>query len=668
MGEGANLRLGRAWAFWLLTAIICAILASATIAAARAVPVATLQEAPADVGSSVLLKRGEPAEQVEGNAWYFVTPEDQKLTGQQALAQFRSGSFSREYQSTRSEILDERRLWIALPIDAAADNETSIRRSVGLGGVFYVRPDVYLVREDAAPTQILGGEATDSAELLARKLTYLHSSSFMLSPGEKATVLVNLALVDRPSIGLFREGELGRNQIIGTMLKAIVFLSFIGVGVCLVVLGVLANRKITALLGIGLMLAAIQADVSLFVTILSPDFETARAAWRACISIVSLSNLYIVLFAFRGHLDRFSNPAVRLAIWLLPLSLVAGLFYQEYDAYLLLLYYSLLLALVAVIVFRLEMAKGLRQIVVGIIGLCPVVLIAVEPDIVGTVIPELSVGFIRDMVRLVVAGTLLVFVVVDIRRSLEERDRLRLERISALEASAQTSRRLLETEREYSRARETAARRKQQLASASHDIRQPLVGLRASIRAEADNLSPVLQERLSEAVDYLEELTREYSDQDGADQALFNADKEVYSLELIVQTVEDMFAQEAAGLGVELRILTEPCETSVPALALIRSVSNLVANALRHASPSEVRVSIRHEDTCLIEVSDDGKGMDEQALSKARQRGGKDEASSGDGLGLAIVHDLAQRHGFAFRLTSQPGKGTVAAIKLPPAR
>ncbi len=635
------------------------------MAAPTDAPIAKQQGGFASDGGSVLLKRGEPAEQVEGNAYYLVTGEDQELSSRQALAQFRSGEFSRDYTSTRSEILDERRLWIALPIEAATDNETSIRRSVGLGGVFYVRPNVFLVQGDAAPVQILGGEATDSAELLARKLTYLHSSSFMLEPGERATVLINLALVDRPSIGLFREGELGRNQIIGTMLKAIVFLSFVGVGVCLVVLGILANRKITALLGIGLTLAAIQADVSLFVTILSPDFESARAAWRACIAIVSLSNFYIVLSAFRGQLDRFSYPAVRLAIWALPALLVAGLFYQEYDAQLLMLYYSMLLALVAVIIFRLEMAKGLRQIVVGIIGLCPVVLMAVEPDLVGTVIPELSVGFIRDMVRLVVAATLLVFVVVDIGRSLEERDRLRLERISALEANAQTNRRLLETEREYSRARETAVRRKQQLASASHDIRQPLVGLRASIREEADNLSPVLQERLSEAVDYLEELTREYSDQDGADQALSRADKEVYSLELIVQTVEDMFAQEAASLGVELNIDTEPCETAVPALALIRSVSNLVANALRHANPSEVRVSIRHEDTCLIEVRDDGKGMDALALSKAQQRGSKDEASSGDGLGLAIVHDLAQRHGFAFRLTSQLGEGTVAVIKLP---
>ena len=649
------------WRFWLL------VMLGAALAMGLLFPGPAWASNPL-FDDAVVLKRGEAAEQVEGSASYWTDDEAAKLSSTQAYETFKRGAFTRDYKVARSANRDERTLWIALPIAAASSNQGDIRRSVGLGGVFYVRPDVYLVRSEGAPVQILGGEATRAAELLPRKLTYLHSSSFTLSPGEKATVMVNLALIDRPSIGLFREGELGRNQIIGTMLKAGVFLSFVGVGVCLVVLGILTRRRVTMLAAIGLVLAAIQADISLLVTILNPDFESARQAWRISIAFISLSNIYIVMFAFRNRLSMAAHSALRAVIWALPILVIAVLFASKADPYLLLIYYILVLGLVAVIALRLEMARRLRQMVVGIIGLCALIIIAVEPDLVGTVVPELFVGFIRDLCRLIIAATLLVFVVVDIRRSLEDRGRIRLERISALEANAETNRRLLATEREYSRARETAVRRKQQLAAASHDIRQPLVGLRASIRQEADNLSPGLQERLSEAVDYLEELTHEYSDQETTGDTLSDPEAEAYSLELIVQTVEDMFAREAANLGIELRIHTEPCETRLPALALIRSVSNLVANALRHADASAVDLSIQHSGTCCIEVRDNGKGMDEDTVSKVLTRGTKGASSGGDGLGLAIITDLALRHKFEFTLTSAPGEGTIGRIKLPPAR
>ena len=267
--------------------------------------------------------------------------------------------------------------------------------------------------------------------------------------------------------------------------------------------------------------------------------------------------------------------------------------------------------------------------------------------------------------RLAVSATLLVIVIVDIQRSLRERDRLSQERIAALQAQSKADQRLLQTERDYARARETAVRRKQQLASASHDIRQPLVGLRASISEEAENLSPDLQERLGEAIDYLEELTHEYSDHENRPATLNEEDGEPYSLDLIVETVKEMFAAEAAASGTTLSTQTAPCETRVPALALIRSASNLIANALRHANASEVHLAVRHDNGCLIEVRDNGRGMDEATLQQVQQRGEKDSSSDGDGLGLAIIHDLAQRHRFGFTLQSSPDTGTLAIITLP---
>ena len=104
----------------------------------------------------------------------------------------------------------------------------------------------------------------------------------------------------------------------------------------------------------------------------------------------------------------------------------------------------------------------------------------------------------------------------------------------------------------------------------------------------------------------------------------------------------------------------------MPALALIRATSNLVANALRHAQASRIEVKVVTQDGAnQLMVSDNGEGMDEAALAQVQSAGAKSDQSDGDGLGLAIVHELAARHGFEFIIRSQLGKGTQASISLP---
>ena len=64
-------------------------------------------------------------------------------------------------------------------------------------------------------------------------------------------------------------------------------------------------------------------------------------------------------------------------------------------------------------------------------------------------------------------------------------------------------------------------------------------------------------------------------------------------------------------------------------------------------------------------MSDDGNGMDANTLTALQERGRKGPNSEGDGLGLAIIHDLAERYKFSFKISSEPGHGTRAVIALP---
>jgi signal transduction histidine kinase len=114
-----------------------------------------------------------------------------------------------------------------------------------------------------------------------------------------------------------------------------------------------------------------------------------------------------------------------------------------------------------------------------------------------------------------------------------------------------------------------------------------------------------------------------------------------------------------------------PC-VRVDPVHLQRIVMNLVTNAAQ-AGAGTVTVRATGEgsaasggevDTAVIEVSDDGRGMSEEALA-AMERGGYSSRASGHGIGMANVRDLARLAGGAVEVSSAPAKGTRVAVTLP---
>ena len=70
--------------------------------------------------------------------------------------------------------------------------------------------------------------------------------------------------------------------------------------------------------------------------------------------------------------------------------------------------------------------------------------------------------------------------------------------------------------------------------------------------------------------------------------------------------------------------------------------------------------------TSAIEVRDAGAGIDELELPVVFERFRRGRtAASGAGLGLALCHEIATRHGGGVALQSAPGSGTVVRVTLP---
>jgi signal transduction histidine kinase len=103
---------------------------------------------------------------------------------------------------------------------------------------------------------------------------------------------------------------------------------------------------------------------------------------------------------------------------------------------------------------------------------------------------------------------------------------------------------------------------------------------------------------------------------------------------------------------------------------LDRMVANLVDNALRH-SKSEIAVSLGEWDgKVVLTVDDDGKGIPPADRDRIFERfvrldEARDRDSGGAGLGLAIVAEVARKHGGVACATDSPLGGSRFEVRLP---
>jgi signal transduction histidine kinase len=101
---------------------------------------------------------------------------------------------------------------------------------------------------------------------------------------------------------------------------------------------------------------------------------------------------------------------------------------------------------------------------------------------------------------------------------------------------------------------------------------------------------------------------------------------------------------------------------------LRRAIRNLVENAVLHGGAS-VRME-RNEGHAVVSVEDTGPGIPEHELTRvlepfaqldtARTRYGR-----GNGLGLAIVRAIAERHGGSLTLSNRSEAGLQAVLRIP---
>jgi signal transduction histidine kinase len=141
-------------------------------------------------------------------------------------------------------------------------------------------------------------------------------------------------------------------------------------------------------------------------------------------------------------------------------------------------------------------------------------------------------------------------------------------------------------------------------------------------------------------------------------------------LEQAVSFTKPKWDAQAFGEGRQIHVELDLQEIPVilgDAARLRDAITNLIFNAV-DAMPKGGTITLRtraEEKYVLLEVSDTGIGMTEDVRRSCFEPFFTTKGQHGTGLGLAMVHGIAQHHLGKIDIMSEPGKGTTFALRLP---
>ena len=210
------------------------------------------------------------------------------------------------------------------------------------------------------------------------------------------------------------------------------------------------------------------------------------------------------------------------------------------------------------------------------------------------------------------------------------------------------------------------------VASASHDLLQPLNAAKLFLASlAATPLDPAqarLADRIRSAFGSVEQILGALLDISRLDIGAARAKAEPLLLNALLDRLREEFTPTAQARGLRLRVLPSTAVVQSDPVYLKRIAQNLVSNALRYTQSGRVVVGVRRSRGHVrLEVWDTGPGIPEDRQQEVFQEFTRLNPSgeAGMGLGLAIVEQACALLGHPLSLESRVGHGTVFRVTMP---
>lgn len=225
--------------------------------------------------------------------------------------------------------------------------------------------------------------------------------------------------------------------------------------------------------------------------------------------------------------------------------------------------------------------------------------------------------------------------------------------------------------------------RKVLVAGIAHDLRTPLT----SVKGYAEGLIDGIADTPEKQEHYLKTICASISDTEKILDDLLTVSKlELNSFELNLSNIKvSEFFDDGAGeirtalnnAGFDFEYINR-CKNnpiiSIDADRFIRVINNIISNSIKYAKENTkgiVKLIIEeYEHSVIIEISDNGIGVDEQSLPNIfdtmyRADPARSKVSQGSGLGLSICRQIIEMHSGSIWARSKLGEGLSIFISLP---
>lgn len=220
-------------------------------------------------------------------------------------------------------------------------------------------------------------------------------------------------------------------------------------------------------------------------------------------------------------------------------------------------------------------------------------------------------------------------------------------------------------------------KQRQFVSDASHELKTPL----ASIKLLSDSIlqndmdMDTIREFVSDIGDEAERLNRmsqKLLALTRAD-AQTDVDNEIIPMGPTIQRVTRMLSAIAEKTGIAITTdLSGDCTILIPEDDLYQIAFNLVENGIKYNTPGgSLAICLRQEeDDAILEVSDTGVGIPQEAIDQIFERfyrvdKARSRRSGSSGLGLAIVRDMVERNHGTIHVRSTLGQGSTFTVSFP---
>ena len=218
------------------------------------------------------------------------------------------------------------------------------------------------------------------------------------------------------------------------------------------------------------------------------------------------------------------------------------------------------------------------------------------------------------------------------------------------------------------------------VSTVSHELRTPLTIIREGVSQIFEGVAGKTNEEQRrllfialEGIDRLGRIIEDLLDISRIEAGRVQLKRGRVDLVALAREASSVFYTQAQERGLEIKekVSKKKVEIYIDKDKIFQVFTNLIANALKFTEKGSIGISvIDKEDTVECEVSDTGKGISQEDLTKVFgkfQQFGREAGpgKKGTGLGLSISKGFIELHGGRIWVTSELDRGTQFTFTLP---